>query len=205
MVWNGIYKRSLFRKIRFPEGVDFEDHHIIPRILGETSMLVFMPEALICYRKRPASVTTSANPKFEADKVRSVNGLSEVLKQYDLYEELLPLFSNYLYSFVLHYHQKLILRHPLKLRKGHYSAGDLLNKEILDDVIEKGGLDNKSGTRLKAVLHSHFIYFLSQNKRAVLKELLLGKKTSASFSSKQKKEKTISKNVEVVRYIRLFT
>lgn len=120
VVWNGVYKRSLFRNIRFPRGTDFEDHHIIPPLLGETQMLVFMPETLICYRKRPASVTTSANPKFEADKVRSVNGLSEVLKQYGLYDELLPLFSKYLYSFVMYYHQKLILRHPFSASEGEF-------------------------------------------------------------------------------------
>lgn len=201
VVWNGIYKGSLFKNIRFPEGVDFEDHHIIPRLLGETQKVVFMPEPLICYRKRPASVTTSANPKFEADKVRSVNGLSDVLKQYGLYEELLPSFANYLYSFVLHYHQKLILRHPLRLREGRFSAGDLLNEEIVIDVMERGGLDKKSAACLKAMLHSHFTYFLTQNKGAVFKELLQGKKTSASFSSKQKGEK----NAKLDRYIRSFS
>jgi glycosyltransferase involved in cell wall biosynthesis len=205
VVWDGIYKRSLFRDIRFPEGVDYEDHHIIPRLLGETERLVYLPEPLICYRKRPASVTTSANPEFEADKVRSVNELSEVLKRYGLYEVLLPLFSVYLFSFVLHYHQKLIGRHPFRLRKGRFSVADLLDEEIVNDVIESGGLDKNSRIQLKLLLKSHFIYFFSQKKGAVFKELMQGKKTSASFSSKQKREMTAAKNTDVARYIRSFS
>ena len=205
VVWDGIYKQSLFKDIRFPEGVDYEDHHIIPRLLGETELLVYLSEPLICYRKRPASVTTSINPKFEADKLRSVNGLSEVLKQHGLYDELLPLFSNYLYSFVLQYHQKMILRHPFRLRKGRFSAADLLDEGIVNDVIERGGLDKKSRVQLESLLKSHFIYFFHQKKGVVLKEFLHGKKTSVSISSNhQKMEISDSMNRDVLRYIESF-
>ena len=205
VVWNGIYDRSLFTDTRFPEGLDYEDHHIIPRLLGKTKQLIYLPKPLICYRKRPSSVTTSANPKFEADKVRSVNGLSEVLKQVGLYEELLPSYSDYLCSFVMHYHQKMIGRHPFRLRKGHFSAADLLNEEILNDVIERGELNRKSSDRLKTVLKSHFIYFLTQEKGAVIKEMLEGKKTEASFSSNQKREEFALTNRDFVMYIKSFS
>lgn len=204
VVWNGIYKRSLFKDIRFPEGVDYEDHHIIPRLLGETEMLIYLPEPLICYRKRPASVTTSANPEFEADKVKSVNELSEVLKQYGFYEELLPLFSVYLYTFVLHYHQKLIGRYPLRLRQGHFSAADLLNEQIIYDVIDRGNLDEESRIRLITLLKSHFIFFFNQKKGAVIEELLQGKKTSVDLSKNDKSDFDAEHNVLIVEYIRSF-
>jgi hypothetical protein len=97
------------------------------------------------------------------------------------------------------------VRYPFRLRKGRFSAADLLNEEIINDVIENGGLEKEKRIQLKSLLKSHFIYFLSQKKGAVLKELLQGKKTSASFSSKEKREMTASNNSDVARYIRSFS
>ena len=61
-VWNKIYARDLWKEIRFPDGVVYEDIQTTFRILNKAFQIVALDETLILYRKRPGSIMT--NPSF---------------------------------------------------------------------------------------------------------------------------------------------
>lgn len=59
MVWDGLYKRSLFTGVGFPEGRLHEDEHTMPLLLERAKRLVLIPDVLYLYRARPTGITGS--------------------------------------------------------------------------------------------------------------------------------------------------
>lgn len=55
--WTRVYKKSLFDKIRFPEGVFYEDLMTIPFIYLKDLIAFFVDRSLIGYRYNPDSIT----------------------------------------------------------------------------------------------------------------------------------------------------
>lgn len=59
VAWNKLYRRSLFRELRYPAGYIHEDNATIHRILGECRTIATVPERLYFYRQRKGSITNS--------------------------------------------------------------------------------------------------------------------------------------------------
>ncbi len=56
VLWNKIYKKSLFNKIRFPNMRIFEDEAIMYKLLFESKKLVYTNKKLYYYRNTPDSI-----------------------------------------------------------------------------------------------------------------------------------------------------
>ena len=58
-VWNKLYNRKVWNRIRFPEGRNYEDTDIILPLLGEAESLFILDEPLVMHRITPGSITSS--------------------------------------------------------------------------------------------------------------------------------------------------
>ena len=58
---NKIYRAKLFKDIRFPKGIIFEDMHTLPRLLKITKTVMTTSKGLYYYCKNDASLTATAN------------------------------------------------------------------------------------------------------------------------------------------------
>ncbi len=82
--WNKIYRRSLFRDVRYPEGRHFEDVFVFPEILDRVRGVQLSDAGLYYYRFRADSITGLSSVRTLRDrmdafwslyqKVRSLNG-----------------------------------------------------------------------------------------------------------------------------------
>ena len=54
--WNKIYRRELFRDIRFPEGEKWEDMAVSYKLFSQAKTIACIPDKLVGYRERPESL-----------------------------------------------------------------------------------------------------------------------------------------------------
>ena len=66
-MWNKLYRMSLFREIRFPEGRYFEDMVVMPRIIHVSNRVYLMNSPLYYYCVRNGSISSQRNEKFVLD------------------------------------------------------------------------------------------------------------------------------------------
>lgn len=57
IVWNKLYKRTLWDGIKFPNGYMHEDEAVIHRLFGNCNKIVTVPSELYHYRQVPTSIT----------------------------------------------------------------------------------------------------------------------------------------------------
>lgn len=62
-VWNRLYKRRLWEKVRFPDGLNFEDVDTTCRILDICASVYVLDRPLYLYRVRRGSITNTASWK----------------------------------------------------------------------------------------------------------------------------------------------
>ena len=67
--WNKLYKRELFRDVRYPLGRMMEDQGTTYRIFQQCSKVVYRPVPLYYYYQRPDSILHRRNMKFYEDKL----------------------------------------------------------------------------------------------------------------------------------------
>ena len=65
VVWNKIYRKKLWEKIRFPEGKVYEDAFVMPKIFFSCEKIVLLSACLYVYRKREGSITAQKKEKYE--------------------------------------------------------------------------------------------------------------------------------------------
>ena len=58
-VWNKLYKRKMWEKLRFCEGHNYEDLDIILPLLGEAESVYILDESLVINRRRRGSITVT--------------------------------------------------------------------------------------------------------------------------------------------------
>ena len=80
--WNKIYKRELFRSIRFPVGVVYEDMHTLPLLLSKAQLVVTSSAGLYNYQWNSKGITATSSGK----EMKML--LSAHLKQIDYYAPL---------------------------------------------------------------------------------------------------------------------
>ena len=57
VAWNKLYKREIFKKIKYPDGKIYEDHLIICDVLNKAKKVSFLNETLYYYTTRKSSIT----------------------------------------------------------------------------------------------------------------------------------------------------
>ena len=77
--WNKLYKRSIFKSIRFPEGINFEDAYIICEVLDNAEKVSYITKALYNYTYREKSISHSFNLK-SFDKVKAFSKIIHFLE-----------------------------------------------------------------------------------------------------------------------------
>lgn len=70
--WNKLFKRNLFKEIRFPTGKLFEDIYIMHELFGEAKSVVFYDVGLYYYRQRSGSIVNSQNWKNYQEYIEAI-------------------------------------------------------------------------------------------------------------------------------------
>ncbi|MDO4292591.1 MAG: glycosyltransferase [Eubacteriales bacterium] len=104
-VWNKLYKRELFREIRFPVGVVYDDINIMYELFRESRSIVYRETAKYNYCIRETSVIHTDSHKKREDGLLSIlKRFYEVerdfpsLKQYNAYALVLWMIRIYTYT-----------------------------------------------------------------------------------------------------------
>lgn len=108
VMWNKLYRRELFRELRFQVGKIHEDEYMISEILIRIHKAAACREKLYFYRQRKDSITggASANEKSLHDYVEAIVQrciLLEVEKDNPAYAELI----NYYLGYMIHRYRSL--------------------------------------------------------------------------------------------------
>lgn len=61
--WNKIYKKAIWRDLRFPDGYVYEGTYIVFDIFEKAERTVIINESLIMYRNRPGSISNTCSVK----------------------------------------------------------------------------------------------------------------------------------------------
>lgn len=62
--WNKIYKLSLFRDVRYPLGLIYEDTATTPRLLARSEKVASIPNCLVRYRQRENSIMATLDERI---------------------------------------------------------------------------------------------------------------------------------------------
>lgn len=103
---NKLYKRELLEKLKFPEGIIFEDFHIIIERYSQIKQLGYSEEACMFYRQRDGSICRS---KFSIKSLQYVDALEHVTSKLSEMnkKDILYYFSNKLLDSYMEYSLKL--------------------------------------------------------------------------------------------------
>lgn len=72
-VWCKIYKETMFKDLRFPDGYVFEDQVITPLLIEKADRIVLVEEPLLSHwRNRPGSITATLSEKNILDSIHAL-------------------------------------------------------------------------------------------------------------------------------------
>lgn len=74
VAWNKLYKKEIFKDIRYPEGKLHEDEYLTYKILYNSNKIAIINEQLYFYRSNPTSITKS---KYKIERLDSIEALEE--------------------------------------------------------------------------------------------------------------------------------
>jgi len=77
VIWNKLYKRSLFENIRFPKGKIHEDEFTTHKLLYKSKKLVYTDKTFYYYRQNPTSIM---NSKFNKKRLDILDAMQERLE-----------------------------------------------------------------------------------------------------------------------------
>lgn len=72
--WNKLYKRDLFKELRYPENKIYEDEWLSPKLLYKSSKIVYINYSLYYYLQRKGSIVKS---QFRVEKFDKVYALED--------------------------------------------------------------------------------------------------------------------------------
>lgn len=78
-VWNKMYQSAIWTSIRFPEGPNFEDMHVMCQILELCEQIIAVPEMHVLYRQRNGSITKTQSVKNLCDYLLAVNTVEKYI------------------------------------------------------------------------------------------------------------------------------
>lgn len=78
-----LYHKSIFQKVRFPEGMVFEDFYLIPEIVLKETGVAKCDAQLYYYYQRQGSTVYSINRKSMIDKWKGYEHILEICKKTD--------------------------------------------------------------------------------------------------------------------------
>lgn len=142
--WGKIYKKEIFKDLRFPVGRLHEDGFTYYKILFLAQKIVCTNEKLYCYLQRPQSIMASRNEKNGRD------ALDATIEQFEFLSENLPNNKELNEELCLHLLRNCYYRNR-KLSK-------VIKKEILDAFNTIYNLQTKHSTKDKLFKLSPRLY-----------------------------------------------
>lgn len=112
-----LYRRSIFKSLRFPEGKIYEDLHIFLDMLLSCNNIAILDTSLYYYYENPTSITRSnylAHDRFGEFQVRE--GYIGFFQNRDLKEQMQYALNDYLTFFMRNYFA-VMLRYPQRIKK----------------------------------------------------------------------------------------
>lgn len=82
--WNKLYKRNLFRDLRYPNGKIYEDEFITPKLIYKATIITYVELELYFYLQRNGSIVKQ---KFNVRKFDKVDALEDNVKYFKLNKE----------------------------------------------------------------------------------------------------------------------
>ena len=79
--WNKLYKRELWKTIRFPEKLYYEDLGTIFQLVFNAERIGFIDDALICYNLREGSITKHFSKRQLSDKIAIFSIIKQKLEE----------------------------------------------------------------------------------------------------------------------------
>lgn len=86
VIWNKLYRKELFDKIRFPEGKLHEDEYTTYKLIYESNKIVYVNMNLYIYRVRDDSIM---NSKFAAKRLEVLECIEEMYIYFDKHSVIL--------------------------------------------------------------------------------------------------------------------
>ena len=71
VAWNKLYKKDIFKEIRYPVGRVREDEFVLPYIIDKCERIAAVSEKLIFYRQRNNSIMGKVNQQLETDYIEA--------------------------------------------------------------------------------------------------------------------------------------
>lgn len=86
VVWNKIYRRTLFNNIEFPEGKIYEDGYVTYKLLYKANNIIHIDDELYYYFQKSDSIS---NSKFSERDVKSYDDWRDIFRYIYIYEKSL--------------------------------------------------------------------------------------------------------------------
>ncbi|PAV31539.1 hypothetical protein CIL05_02455 [Virgibacillus profundi] len=102
--WNKLYKKEVFKHVRYPDGKVHDDEFVIHHIIQATKKIVFTDAVLYYYFHNENSFT---NEKYTLKRLDAIEAIKDRVLLFELqkYNELLQKGSNtYLHLIIIHYY-----------------------------------------------------------------------------------------------------
>lgn len=93
---NKVFRRDLAEKLRFPEGMWYEDFYYSAMMLIKAGNAAYVREPLYCYRQSPASTMRNNNAKMNLDLLRVLDLLEPEMLERGMTDEYESLIINHL-------------------------------------------------------------------------------------------------------------
>ncbi|MBV6736454.1 glycosyltransferase [Priestia megaterium] len=128
-VWNKLYKRELWEKIRFPYGKIYEDVFTTHKVINEATKLIKVEQVLYYYFQRDGSIV---NSKFSTKKMDHHEALDEMMLFIEKnHPDLAPL------TCVKYFSQSLPLLQELLINRKEINNYKIIVERLSEDLTAK--------------------------------------------------------------------
>ncbi|TCP13086.1 glycosyltransferase involved in cell wall biosynthesis [Crenobacter luteus] len=111
-VWNRLYRRELFERLRFLPGIYHEDLEFSARLFPLTHKVVCIDARLYGYRKRSGSILSTPKPKLLEDRIQVIRLVYASLKNAGMERELATELQAMAIKHLGYYGMKDLVRSP---------------------------------------------------------------------------------------------
>ena len=156
VIWNKMYKKDLWKQIRYPVGVIYEDEAVIHHIFSKCKKVATIPDELYYYRQVSGSIMHSERNEKNLDKYLALADRLMFLKSAVSKENIRKLAYQYWYHYLDDYYyfskrnrnsarlkqmkKTLLSVYPIMVQCGFFTVKDALSIMIfifLPNVYEK--------------------------------------------------------------------
>lgn len=103
VAWNKLYRRSLFKTIRFPDGYNHEDMYVIPKLLYESEFVSYTKTPYYYHRYNSESIVHKKYSRKSQDEILGVEAMQNFFLRVNCKKALIKTNRIYLWKLIDHY------------------------------------------------------------------------------------------------------